>query len=185
MATLIIIIIVFYFMNRTSSTGGGTLAVDSYDTSVAPINLKIRNIDITGINQVVLYPNNAPSFALKTKNSIKLIRTILTEMNKSEFAPGELQNIYEYILKNYESSLPKRTFQEITDLLALFVKNWGRAILEYGYAPTQITPKSESFFIKLLKFFWWLITIWSMILGVVILGVVLFCVAIIFWGSFF
>jgi hypothetical protein len=60
----------------------------------------------------------------KAKNLKKIVRMILEEKPCWTFAPNELIDTYNYVVKNYKSELSKRDFDMIDWAIQNFVKKW-------------------------------------------------------------
>ncbi|MDD5770032.1 MAG: hypothetical protein PHE25_03625 [Candidatus Gracilibacteria bacterium] len=96
------------------------------------INQKIEDIDVSDIETIKLIPNNSPSVQIKSENFYKIVKFIISNTKKEEFAENELANIYEYIINNYETALSSETYEKVKDILSNFVKKGGKVEMVYN-----------------------------------------------------
>jgi hypothetical protein len=69
-------------------------------------------------------------FTVKTRNCIKIAKLIEQNMGKNQFAKDELQEVYEYVMKNYKSELNPADFRKISEIIGEFVRTGGRVEFE-------------------------------------------------------
>jgi hypothetical protein len=90
-----------------------------------------------------LIPNGHPNINITTKNFFKIVKLIVDNSRKTEFAPNELAKIYGQVLENYESEINPATFQKIKDALQIFVRNGGKVVIQWDDKPHASLPKGQ------------------------------------------
>lgn len=154
--------------------------IDSH--SNAPINLKIRNIDVSNISEVYLIPHHQPMITIKTKNFFRIAKAVVGEMKKNEFAPNELRKIYDYILANYESSLPVNDFIQIKTILGIFVESGWRVEIIYGTPKigwNRQNSQATDLWWTIFRWVGWIFSIISVLFWIAVIWWVIMCGALI------
>lgn len=85
------------------------------------INQKIENINVDEIQAILFSQNDGKTFTIKSKNLFKIAILIQNKKEKTQFEAWELQEIYDYILENYSSTLSKEDFKKLNWILKTFV----------------------------------------------------------------
>lgn len=91
----------------------------------ANINDIIKNIDISGIKEVIFRPNNSKSFEIRTENIKKIAKYVIDKTEKTSFEPRELDTIYLEISSGYKSNLWEDSYKKAKEILKEFVQKWG------------------------------------------------------------
>lgn len=89
------------------------------------INQKIKDIDVSNIESITFSPQNANVFQIKSKDLFKIVLLVLHNTKKQTFDAWELWEIYQYVLKNYQTNLSKTDFNKLTSVIKKFVDLWG------------------------------------------------------------
>ncbi len=94
------------------------------------INEKIDKIEIGNIKSVIFKVKGANSFKIRAKNLIKIAKLIEKNTKKTKFEANELKNIYDYVMKNYQTELSPTDYKKIGEVVKLFVENGWEIIFE-------------------------------------------------------
>jgi hypothetical protein len=81
------------------------------------INQKISEIDISDIIDITLITNNYQNIKIKSPNFYKIVKLIVDNTKKTEFAENELSTVYEHIINNYQSQIDDETYTKIKELV--------------------------------------------------------------------
>lgn len=97
------------------------------DVAKPSVNAKIDAMDLDGFASAVVTPLGAPAFRVDSKNLLKIMKVVVTEYGKSRevYLPGELLPIYDTVIKNYKSELPKATYESVAQTMKDFCKRGG------------------------------------------------------------
>ncbi len=94
------------------------------------INEKLKDIDIWSYKSVTFKFINWRKVIIKAKNLIKIALFITRELWKNTFDWWELKDVYKTIVNNYKSSLNKRDYKKIKDILKDFVDDWWEVVIK-------------------------------------------------------
>ena len=94
------------------------------------INAIIDEVDVSTIAWVKFIPNNGKAFFTKSKNLMKITLKIMWKKRQATFKPGELQDDYQYIVKNYTSSLNKTELSRVKSVMKDFVDTGWEVIIK-------------------------------------------------------
>ncbi len=88
------------------------------------INRQIKDIEIWNTKSVQLIFKNK-KINLRAVNLIKIVKLVINTYNdKTIFAAGELNDVYNYIKDNYKSDLSRDNYNKIITILERFIKEW-------------------------------------------------------------
>lgn len=89
------------------------------------INEDIKNVDVSDIESVKFNGNNKKNFSIKSKNLFKIVVLITTNSEKTSFEAGELQEIYDNVVRNYKSELSEADYKKVLWVIKDFVEVGG------------------------------------------------------------
>jgi len=82
---------------------------------------KLKKIDIEDIKVVRFFPKSWEKFTIRAKNLIRVSRLIIEKTWKTTFKSGELQNMYDFVIKSYKSDLSRREYDKIRSAIKDFI----------------------------------------------------------------
>ncbi|MDD5770205.1 MAG: DUF2339 domain-containing protein [Candidatus Gracilibacteria bacterium] len=91
------------------------------DDKIYIINEKIKDVDVSNIENIKFCLNNKENFIIKSENLFKIAKIIVNKKQKTNFENGELIEIYNYIIKNYKSDLNKDDYNKLTSKIKDFI----------------------------------------------------------------
>lgn len=94
---------------------------DSNEIENFVINKKIKDIDISNIESIILEPIWQEAIMIETNNLRKIVVLIIDNVKKTTFLPNELKNIYTTVLKNYKTSLSEEDYDTLKNNIDDFV----------------------------------------------------------------
>lgn len=103
-----------------------SLEIDNNSEKTETINTIIDSVDIKDISSISFKPTWEKAFTTKSKNLIKIVKKIMWAKQEAEFAPKELLSDYNYIVKNYKSSLNKTELWRVQGVIKSFVDTGGK-----------------------------------------------------------
>jgi len=86
---------------------------------------KLKKVDISEIKVIRFFPKESVSFTVRAKNLIRIVVLIADKTGKTSFKKGELNNMYDYIIKNYKSDLSRREYDKIRSSIKDFIDEGG------------------------------------------------------------
>jgi hypothetical protein len=86
---------------------------------------KLKKVDISEIKVVRFFPKKSENFTIRAKNLIRVISLIVEKTGKSKFKANELDNMYDYVIKNYKSDLSRREYDKIRSTVKDFIDEGG------------------------------------------------------------
>ena len=86
-----------------------------------PFMKKLKKVDIEEIKVVRFTPNNWDKFTIRAKNLIRVSKLIIEKTWKTSFKSGELQNMYDFVIKSYKTDLSRREYDKIRTLVKDFI----------------------------------------------------------------
>jgi hypothetical protein len=84
----------------------------------------IVHTDIDWINKLTFKVNWDKNFTAVSKNIVKIVIFVINKYWKNEFAAGELNDAYKYIIHNYKSELDTRSYNMAKNTFKNFVEKW-------------------------------------------------------------
>ena len=87
---------------------------------------KLEKVDASFVKVIRFYPNVWKNFSIRAKNLSKIVLIITEHFNKNIFEAGELEEIYNYVIKNYKSNLTRREYDKIRSTIKDFIDVWGK-----------------------------------------------------------
>lgn len=93
------------------------------------INELIKDIDVSDIDSIKFIFNNKKTIKIKSENLFKICKLIIKNMQKTTFAPKELETTYNQIIANYKSSLNQDDYKKLTWIIKEFVNVWGEVLV--------------------------------------------------------
>lgn len=115
----------FWKWENSASSTTSNLWGSFQKESQKQVNILIKNIDVSDIKSIVLYPNGGEKTQIKWVNFYKIVKLVTQQTWKTIFLPWELTHTYNSLLENYETQIPKTTFVQVTNVLKNFVLKWG------------------------------------------------------------
>ena len=86
-----------------------------------PFMKKLKKVDIEDIKVVRFFPKSWEKFTIRAKNLIRVSKLIIEKTWKTSFKSGELQNMYDFVIKNYKSDLSRREYDKIRSTVKDFI----------------------------------------------------------------
>ena len=109
------------FSNVFTKSKEASLEINPFRWEIAT---DLQNIDVSHISRAV-FRSKAWEFTLKRVSVLRLAQRIIEVKGKNIFAARELQSVYEFVLKNLESTMPKRDLEELLTNIGIWIENWG------------------------------------------------------------
>ncbi|MCD5380414.1 DUF2339 domain-containing protein, partial [Candidatus Gracilibacteria bacterium] len=78
---------------------------------------KLSKVNVDDIKVVRFFPKNLDNFTIRAKNLMRVSKLVIKQTGKNSFASGELEGIYNYVIKNYKSKLSRREFDKLRTTL--------------------------------------------------------------------
>lgn len=82
----------------------------------------MKDIDVTMYSAVRFTKTDGESFVVKRIAVLKMAKRITELAKKNQFAPDELNNVYDIASKNLQSTLSKAEFENLMSKLQSWVK---------------------------------------------------------------
>jgi hypothetical protein len=82
---------------------------------------KLKKIDVSDIKVVRFFPKTWDNFTIRAENIQKLSILITKKFNKTNFEAGELDDIYNYVIKKYKTKLSRREHDKIKTIVKDFI----------------------------------------------------------------
>jgi len=89
----------------------------------------LKKVNVDDIKVVRFFSNSWNIFRVRAKNLIRIVKIITQQLWKNNFEAWELNEIYNYVIKNYKSELSRREYDKIRTTIKEFIDDWGKVEL--------------------------------------------------------
>lgn len=101
-------------------------AEDEWEDVFPVVNRKIADVNLEDCTSALVTPLGAPAFRVNATNLLKIMKLVVANHGRREvYLPGELLGVYEAVIGNYRSELPKATYESVAATMKDFCERGG------------------------------------------------------------